>query len=114
MMNSVVDFKAQELEGEAPHFTEPLQPAIVQPGEPARLSCTVVAKPVPTITWYKEEEQIFPGPDYQVSYDQATGKTELIVLNVVSQDCVYKCEAVNQFGKAVSRANLLLGQSLML
>jgi len=42
----------------APHFTQWLRPNSVRTGDSCRFTCSVIGEPVPTVTWFKDGNQL--------------------------------------------------------
>lgn len=97
-------------EGVAPEFVEPLKPKIVKPENPATLKAVVTGKPVPVVTWYQNDQIIAPNDQYNIEFNPSTGESYLTISEVTeSHEDVYTVEAVNSFGRAKCRANILIG-----
>ncbi|KAK6029446.1 immunoglobulin I-set domain protein [Ostertagia ostertagi] len=89
-----------------PHFTEGLKPLEVDEGKPAELTCTVVGKPEPEITWLKNGVPVQIDGSNVIRKD-SEGQHTLIIKNLRTEDVgSYSCEAVNKAGKDVTIADL--------
>lgn len=107
-------FSEKEESGIAPEFTEPLKPQIAKPHELTKLRSVVIGKPVPVVKWYRNNEEIIPDENHDVIYDETTGESILTINDTTPLDeCVYTVEAVNTFGKAKCRANVVLSKRLV-
>lgn len=74
------------------------------------VSCQVDGTPKPNIVWKKGEQQIIPSETVQILYDESTGDIALILTDIpieIDQPTIYKVEAENSFGKAISRAEVM-------
>jgi titin len=108
---SFFTFVEREPSGEAPHFVEPLQPQVAREKQCVRIHAVVEAKPVPEITWHKGEEEIVPSKTRTTYYQPETGIATLTLHEpTIEDEAVYMCRAVNKFGQAESRANLIIGK----
>lgn len=82
---------------------------MAKPNETTELKCVVIGKPMPTVTWYRDNKKIFPDEKYIMTFDENTGLTVLTIVNTTTFDeCMYSVEAVNNFGKAKCQANIVL------
>jgi hypothetical protein len=110
----VEDIYATVDEGETveeipPEFVELLQPQITKDGDRVLLMCKVIGMPTPTITWYREGQEITPSSDFQPGFETNTGTCILEIPEVFPEDAgEYACRAVNPFGESVTTANLLV------
>ena len=74
-----------------------------------KLRSVVIGKPVPVVKWYRNNEEIIPDDNHDLIYDEVTGESVLTIADTSTLDeCVYTVEAVNTFGKAKCRANVVL------
>lgn len=112
--NLYIIFLEKEETGEAPRFTKPLKPVVVDEKQPARLEATVVGQPIPNVKWYKGNEEILPTETTKIMYNPKTGETALEILEPTKDDeVIYKVRADNKFGRAECRANLVLQQAVV-
>ncbi|VDO56574.1 unnamed protein product [Haemonchus placei] len=81
-----------------PRFTEGLKAVEVDKGKPAELTCTVIGKPEPEVTWLKD------GVPIQIDeVKDSEGQHTLIIKDLKEEDTgSYTCEAVNKVGKDVT------------
>lgn len=101
----------QEMEpqqaGEAPVFTWGLMSLKVMDGEEVKFRCEVKGTPMPEIIWYHDDNVVTENQDFKLTYDIEKGECVLLIVEVFPQDAgEYVCEAVNVFGKDVTRAFL--------
>ncbi|KJH44302.1 immunoglobulin I-set domain protein [Dictyocaulus viviparus] len=90
----------------SPHFEEKLTPLEVDMGKPAMLSCTVIGKPEPEVTWFKDGVAIQIDHDH-FSRKDSIGEHALIIKNLRVEDVgSYSCEAVNKAGKDITIADV--------
>lgn len=107
--------EAETVEEIAPEFIELIEPQIAKDGDRVLLKCKVVGIPTPTITWFREGQEIVPSSDFQPGYDMSTGICSLEIPEVFPEDAgEYACRAVNPFGECVTTANLLVEGKLTL
>lgn len=110
----VEDIYATVDEGETveeipPEFVELLQPQITKDGDRVVLMCKVIGMPSPTITWFREGQEITPSSDFQPGFETNTGICVLEIPEVFPEDAgEYACRAVNPFGESVTTANILV------
>lgn len=103
----------KEEDGIAPHFATPLKPLMVEEHKPAILSCTVTGTPVPEIKWYRGEQEIKPKKGIEIAYNPETNEAKLTILEPTSTDVtIYRVRAINKFGRAECRANLLVSNAV--
>jgi hypothetical protein len=81
----------------------------VMDGEEARFVCKVTGNPMPDVAWYHNGKLVVDNPDFKTAYDKNTGECILHILEVFPQDTgKYECVATNKYGKAVTKATLLV------
>lgn len=74
------------------------------------VSCQVDGTPRPTVSWQKDDKIVVPSESFQMFYDEKTGD---VILNLIDmpiesiQPIVYKIEVENDFGKAISKAEIM-------
>ncbi|GFS00815.1 titin-like, partial [Elysia marginata] len=95
-------------EQEAPRFTQTLQrEMVVYEGHSIDLVCVVVGKPVPTVTWYKEEEDITTSERYVSTYEN--GQCKLTINNItVEEEAEFICKAVNEAGSVTTFVDIFV------
>lgn len=74
------------------------------------VSCQVDGTPKPKINWKKGNQEIVPSDTIQMLYDEQTGDVVLMMIDVpieLIQPIVYKIEVENDFGKAISEAEVM-------
>ncbi|XP_025203889.1 titin-like, partial [Melanaphis sacchari] len=95
--------------GEAPTFVQPVKPIIAKSNEITELKCTVRGTPNPLVIWCRGNEEIIPDESHLVTYHQETGESILTILNPSEIDeTIYTVNAVNKYGQAQCRANLII------
>lgn len=95
--------------GEAPTFVLPVKPKIAIPNELTELRCTVRGTPNPLVIWCRGKEEITPDESHLVTYHPDTGESILTILNPTEIDeTIYTVSAVNKYGQAQCRANLII------
>lgn len=111
-MMDMFSFVEREPSGEAPHFVEPLQPQVARQKQCVKMECVVQGKPTPQVAWFKADTEIKPSKARSTQYDEDTGLATLTLHEPTREDqTMYMCRAVNKFGQAESRANLLVGKN---
>ncbi|KAM4626556.1 uncharacterized protein O3C94_019598 [Discoglossus pictus] len=111
-----IEFKAEDSESccfefqvtEAPpKFKTELLNQTASLGTPGCFQCVVIGSPLPSVTWYKDDELI-QGSKYIIE-EETPGFHKLIIKNVESNDeGTYKCLASNKDGIVESSALLKL------
>ena len=91
----------------APMFTWGLTSLKVMDGEEAKFRCEVTGEPMPEISWFHDDKQLSETQDFKLTYDMESGACTLLIVEVFPQDAgEYRCEAINPYGKAVTRGYL--------
>lgn len=99
----------QDAEEISPEFVDLLQPQMITDGDDVTMTCRVEGTPFPTVTWYREHQEITPSTDFKITTDENTGVCTLYVPEVFPEDAgEYACRALNPFGEAVTTATLLI------
>ena len=95
----------QELKGDkAPEFTQGLKPVQATEGEPVTLEAKVDGNPPPTVKWYKNGDELKPGDGVTIE-SSPDGLNKLTIDHAKLEDAgEYKVEALNELGKAESKA----------
>uniref|UniRef100_A0AAF5HXT5 Uncharacterized protein n=1 Tax=Strongyloides stercoralis TaxID=6248 RepID=A0AAF5HXT5_STRER len=89
-----------------PMFIEPLKPCQVNEDDNAELICKVNEESKPEIYWFKDNTPVKTG-EHITEEHLPDGSLKLKIQNAKVEDTgVYKCEAVNQKGKAVTDSSL--------
>ncbi|KAF7469953.1 striated muscle preferentially expressed protein kinase [Marmota monax] len=90
---------------EAPRFESIMEDVEVGAGETARFAVVVEGKPLPDITWYKDE--VLLAESSHVSFVYEENECSLVVLSTGTQDGgVYTCTARNLAGEVSCKAEL--------
>lgn len=102
-------FLEKEEPGEAPHFSHPLKPQVVEHKKPALLQCTVVGTPTPVVRWFRGDDEIQPSRTTEIDFNPKTGLATMRLLKPQTEDeTIYMVQASNRLGKAQCRSNLIL------
>lgn len=102
-------FSEKEEEGIAPHFSTPIKPLMVEEHTPALLECVVTGTPIPEVKWYRNEKEVKPNEKTEIIFNPVTGDAKLKILEPTSEDeTIYRVRAVNKYGRAECRANLVI------
>ena len=97
------------LEGCPPRFLTHLISRKVMDGDEVRFSCKVTGNPMPDVKWYHNQKVVEDNPDFRTTYNKESGDCELLIVEVFPQDTgTYECVAVNTYGKAVTKATLVV------
>ncbi|XP_054597166.2 obscurin isoform X8 [Nothobranchius furzeri] len=95
----------------APVFLTELQNQDVPDGYPVSFDCVVIAKPPPTVRWYKDGKLLEENDHYMINEGQE-GCHQLIITTVLPTDMgVYRCTAENSSGIAATKAELRVDMS---
>uniref|UniRef100_A0A8C1ITY9 Myosin light chain kinase, smooth muscle n=1 Tax=Cyprinus carpio TaxID=7962 RepID=A0A8C1ITY9_CYPCA len=96
--------KRVRVEAKPPVFTSPLKDCSVLEGQDFMLQCSVEGKPLPELTWLHNDQ---PVPYSHTVFEKSTAL--LTVKAAVLEDAgVYSCVAVNDQGRAVCTAHVLV------
>ncbi|XP_022101989.1 striated muscle-specific serine/threonine-protein kinase-like [Acanthaster planci] len=87
-------------------FLNRIEDLIVTEGEEALFRCQIVGHPVPEVTWYQDDEQLFPCQDVKMTFDGRT--TFMIIAAAYPEDSgQYTCQIYNGLGgRLTCSANL--------
>ena len=99
---------AKQPEGESPKFIQPLKSQEVMEGSPAKLEVKISGEPEPDVEWFKDEQPIEDGGNFRIEFDDSDGCTLIINSARLEDEGQYRCVATNEFGKAISEAELLV------
>merc|ERR1739838_494040 len=90
---------------EEPRFVQELRDCIVECGETAHFTVRASGRPAPTLTWYKNKEEITAGLKYLLKKDE--DQHTLVLLEAVQSDsATYTCTATNESGVFQTTASL--------
>lgn len=94
-------------EFESPHFVKHLiEPIEVMDGEPLLLTCKVVGKPTPRVTWYHNDEKVVETKETTITQD-GQGTCELEITEVFPENRgTYKCVATNKIGESETKTTV--------
>ncbi|XP_052462864.1 myosin light chain kinase, smooth muscle isoform X1 [Carassius gibelio] len=96
--------KRVRVEAKPPVFISPLKDCSVSEGQDLHLQCSVEGRPLPEITWLHNDQ---PVPHSLTVFENSV--TQLTVKAAVLEDAgVYSCVAMNDHGRAVSTAHVLV------
>lgn len=114
-----LETKRQELvmmlEGAPPRFLWNIQSQKVMDGEKVKFFTQVTGNPKPDVTWYHNGKVIIDNPDFHSVYNRPTGDCTLYIIEVFPQDTgTYECVAVNPYGRAETKAQLVVEGNLCL
>jgi hypothetical protein len=98
----------EELEGEAPKITIPLQDQEVEEGDFTFFDCRVSGRPKPKVYWFVDDQEVKEDAIYIAQIDLDGNCTLEIKDTVVEDEGLYVCQAVNPHGTATSRAQLFV------
>ena len=96
-----------------PSFKQSLKPVEANIGETAVLHCHIIGKPMPSLSWFHNDNKIQLNGRVQLKFGEESGKWELHVLNTIPEDSgVFRCVASNPRGEASTEAALTVVGSL--
>lgn len=82
----------------------------MKPTKTVELRCVVTGIPMPTVVWCRGDEQIVPDDSHVISYLPETGESKLTICKATELDVNdYTVKAVNNFGVAQCKANVIIG-----
>lgn len=82
---------------------------MVEAEKPVILQCIVTGTPIPEVKWYRGEEELKPIDDEIMISILPTGEAKLTILKPTPEDeTVYRVRAVNKYGRAECRANVVI------
>uniref|UniRef100_A0A0N5ALN6 Myosin light chain kinase, smooth muscle n=1 Tax=Syphacia muris TaxID=451379 RepID=A0A0N5ALN6_9BILA len=85
----------------APEFVTPLKDIICNEMEMLRLETCVLANPLPEITWYRNNDELYHGNHHSLIFDDQKKNYSLIVSDAYAEDSGnYRCVAKNSVGVA--------------
>uniref|UniRef100_A0A1I7VN34 Immunoglobulin I-set domain-containing protein n=1 Tax=Loa loa TaxID=7209 RepID=A0A1I7VN34_LOALO len=100
---------AVERESEVPQFSKDLQELSVQEGKTAELSVTVVGKPAPEVTWYRDGVPVNIDNKHILMKTDEAGHSILIIKEANLKDSgIYSCKASNIAGIAETEAKFVV------
>ena len=89
----------------APTFTDQLQNVSSEEGVRVTLTCVFSGLPEPSVTWYKDREELQPAPNYRFSV--VGSKASLVIKRPRGGDTgTYECVAENTAGEARTRCKV--------
>ncbi|XP_055366166.1 immunoglobulin-like and fibronectin type III domain-containing protein 1 isoform X2 [Betta splendens] len=92
-----------------PDFRCRPMPMTIQEGKSAIFKAVVKGDPKPEVSWTRAKGNISDSQRFLSKYDESTGEHILKVCQVSADEVdIYKCYAVNEYGKAVCTASLSL------
>lgn len=101
----------KEEDGIAPQFTVPIKPKVAKRKKTTTLKCAVVGKPTPIVKWFRADEEIIPDERQELSFIPETNEHVLTIIETDNLDeSIYTVQAVNKFGRAECRANIVLSK----
>jgi hypothetical protein len=90
-----------------PQFVEQLSDVRVIDGQEVMLFCIVNGQPMPTVSWFHNNQNIDSNDEYVFTYDRRTGHAYLVILDCLQDDeGLFQCIATNSAGQAVTQCNL--------
>ncbi|XP_037299652.1 titin homolog isoform X6 [Manduca sexta] len=104
--------RSQGVEGEyPPQFTMRLRDRRVQATYPVRLTCQVVGNPPPTVTWYKDGEEVATDNRHNKYQDEHFHTLEIAPTNL-EDGGMYEALARNPFGAVSCRCGLVVDKGI--
>ncbi|KAK7506116.1 hypothetical protein BaRGS_00002838, partial [Batillaria attramentaria] len=92
----------------APEIIGPLKDVSVMEGQVALLECSVIGQPVPEVTWFCGDKELYLSEEhFSAHFDPVSGKASLTIHDVLQEDAaVYVCVCRNQHGEAATRCSI--------
>jgi len=91
----------------APSFVTKLENVSARDGSEVTLSCMVKGVPAPAVSWYHNDRNIDSSNDFSISYDQSSGRCQLVIADCLASDHgTFKCVAINASGSAETHSIL--------
>ena len=89
---------------------------MVEEDKPAILECIVNGNPIPEIKWYRNDIEIKSKKGKtEIIFEPTTGEAKLKILEPTPEDeTIYRVRAINKFGRAECRANLVISNSAII
>lgn len=98
-----------QLKDEAPVFTALLKDRSIETSNAARFDARVIGNPTPTVTWYKDDQEITPTKFPHIKVLQEGDLHSLLITEGGMQDSgIYKCVAKNSAGQDSTVGNLFV------
>lgn len=92
----------------SPRFIEKLKPLNLMDGESLHLLCRVTGYPTPKVVWLRNKHIFTEDKGIHIVQD-ANGYCELKMPEVFVEDAgIYACKAINKFGRATSKTNVII------
>ena len=91
----------------APAFSTELENVSARDGSEVTLRCVVSGHPAPALSWFHNDSNIDASADFKISYDQASGRCQLVINDCMASDHgQFRCVASNPAGSAETRCTL--------
>nr|XP_006823009.1 PREDICTED: striated muscle-specific serine/threonine-protein kinase-like [Saccoglossus kowalevskii] len=98
----------KDIEEFAPVFRVLLKDTPMIEGQPMELSCWVIGKPTPTVSWFKDDHQLFHSEQVKMWTDEQ-GRCHLKIEKSDEDDVgIYKCMAATRLGNVQSTAKVAI------
>lgn len=92
----------------SPRFIKKLKPGQFMDGDSMQLVCHVIGNPTPKIQWLHNKELLSETRGIIIEQDK-DGVCKLNIPEVFPEDGgVYTCRAINKFGKAITKTNIVV------
>lgn len=92
----------------SPRFVKKLKPGQFMDGDSMQLSCQVIGNPTPRIQWLHNREPLSETRGISIQQDK-DGVCKLNIPEVFPEDGgIYTCRAINKFGKAITKTNIVV------
>lgn len=92
----------------SPRFIQKLKPLQLMDGEALKLNCRVIGYPTPRVSWYHDKQLLTPDKG-TIMVQDSNGYCELNMPEVFVEDAgIYSCKAINKFGKATTKTNVVI------
>lgn len=92
----------------SPRFIHKLKPLQLMDGDALKLTCHVIGNPIPKIQWLRDKTELTENRGTQIIQD-SFGNCELKISEIFVEDAgIYVCKAINKFGKATTKAKIVI------
>ena len=96
----------------APDFVTVLTSCTVGDAGSAELKCRVIGTPTPKCTWYRNGQEVNKSDKNVIIREEADGTQTLVIKESHTEHAgEYRCEAINEAGKAWTEAPIVVRQA---
>ncbi|XP_053721724.1 obscurin isoform X1 [Synchiropus splendidus] len=102
----------QEITDAPPSIQIPIDDALVEPGQSATFTAIITGRPIPSVQWYKDGEQLVANENVEIAQHGARSSLT-IVRPEVEDSGIYTCFSFNTSGHASCQAQLTVEEGPM-